>query len=251
VHVVFVSHLARPATVEAGPLADKFGSTEYEMRLALAAPPPAILFTTGDRDRAADAVAALRSRGHGAHAFDDASFCATDDMTPLDDFRLDADGVRRIEDGALLPYGDVFAILQAMHATTGVRVRPGVPAFTTKNGSPRLEVRDVVTKVYEREHVAYFFRRSAERPWILRERHASYTGLGADRKPVAHANYLLLLERLRDLCPNAISDDRLVHRRVAERLLIDTKLRSSSAGVDLLAHLLAMAIASQGGSPYR
>jgi len=41
-----------------------------------------------------------------------------------------------------------------------------------------------------------------------------------------------------------------VRRRVVERL--DTEgLTSSRQGTDLLAHLLAMTIASRGGSPYR
>jgi hypothetical protein len=49
----------------------------------------------------------------------------------------------------------------------------------------------------------------------------------------------------------ATNDDRLMRRRVAERHVTDTRIRTSSEGVDLLAHLLAMAIASQGSSPYR
>jgi hypothetical protein len=251
VHVVFVSHLARPAAVEAGPLGEKLGMAEYETRLALSAPQPAILFSTADRERAMDAVALLRSRGHGAYAFDDEGFVPSDEMTRLDDFRLDTDGVRRASDGALLPYGDIFAILRAMHATTGTRVRPGMPNFSGKTGVTRMESSDVVTRVYEREHVAYFFRRSAERPWILRERHANYAGLGADRQSIANSNFRVVLDRIRAACPTAISDDRLVHRRVAERMIMDTRIRTSSEGVDLLAHLLAMAIASQGGSPYR
>ena len=42
-----------------------------------------------------------------------------------------------------------------------------------------------MTKNEEREHVAYFFRRSGEKPWLLRERHASYVGLGDERTPDA------------------------------------------------------------------
>jgi hypothetical protein len=249
--VVFVSHLARPVASEAGPIAEKLGLTEYEIRLALSAPAPAILLLTTDRERAEQAAGVLRSRGHGAHVFDDASFVPSEEMTRLDDFRLDADGVRRAFDGALLPYGDVFAILTAMHATSGVRVRAGVPMLTIKNGSPRMESRDIENRVYEREPVAYFFRRSGERPWILRERHANYGGLGAERQPIAHGNFLRLIARIQGSCPSAMVDDRLIRRRVAERFTVDSKLRSSSEGMDLLAHLLAMAIASQGGSPYR
>jgi hypothetical protein len=251
VHVVFVSHLARPAAEEAAALADKLGTAVYETRLALSAPQPAILLYAAERERAADVVGVLRSRGHGAHAFDDESFTASEHMGRLDDFRLDADGARRTSDGELLPYGDVFAILRAMHATTGERVRSQVDVAVKTSMLPRMESREFVTKVYEREHVAYFFRRSGERPWILRERHASYTGLGPERVSIANANFVRTIERIRTASPMAVYDDRLIRRHVEERHAPNSKLRSSSDGMDLLAHLLAMAIASQGGSPYR
>ena len=48
----------------------------------------------------------------------------------------------------------------------------------------------------------------------------------------------------------AVFDDRLARRLVPERLDAEG-ISSSSHGMDLLAHLLAMSIASQGGSPYR
>lgn len=109
----------------------------------------------------------------------------------------------------------------------------------------------LTTKLEDRENVAYFFRRSGERPWILRERHASYTGLGAERTAVAFANFTRTIGRLRESCPMAVFDDRLVRRRVAERALPDSLVRSSRDGMDLLAHLLALTLASQAGSPYR
>jgi hypothetical protein len=254
VYVAFVTHLARPAVSEAGPLATALGTTEYETRLALATPPPCILLMTSERGRAEDAVAAIRARGHGAYTFDGAQFVPSDRMPRVDDFRLDADGVRRVHDGALLPYGDVFAILRAVHDTSGAiehpsRQRSYAPPRARLGSTP--DPGAVVTKVEEREHVAYFFRRSGEAPWILRERHASYTGLGRERAPVAFQNFMHTLARIRELAPMAVSDDRLLRRRVAERLVSESALRSSRDGVDLLAHLLAMSIANQGGSPYR
>jgi len=221
VFVAFVAHLARPGSVEADIIAPRLGLTPYEARLALATRPPCVLLTTPDRDRALDVVGALRSRGHGAHVFDEEQFVPSSRMTRIDDFRLDADGIRRESTGDLLPYGDVYAILRA-----------------------------VVSKVEDREHVAYFFRRSGERPWFLRERHTSYVGLGEERTNVAVANFTRLLTRVRSSAPTAVFDDRLVRRRVAERLA-EGGVRTSSEGMDLLAHLLAMTIASQGGSPYR
>lgn len=258
VFVVFVSHLARPLDVEAAPVASILGVTAYEARLALAAPPPAIVQTTPSRDRAADLAGVLRSRGHGALVFDHATFVPSDAMTRIDDFRLDGDGVRRTADGDLLPYGDVMAILRAVHETsaeverhpTQGHARP--EQLTPHKLGERLLSRSRST---EREQVAYFFRRSGERPWILFERHARYIGLGADRGPVAFGNFAKVMERVREASPMCVYDERLVKRHVSERvhedLSLKTTTRTSREGIDLLAHLLAMSIANQGGSPYR
>lgn len=244
---VFVANLARPALVEADAIAPLLGKTPYETRLALAAGPPSIVLSTADRDRAANVLGLLRSRGHGAHAFDDETFVKSDVMPRLDDFRLDADGVRRTANEDLLPYGDVYAILRAVHEESSSTERDvGGPDRIGTEGL----VNTVTVKSQNREHVAYFFRRSGERPWILRERHTSFVGLGQERGPVAFGNFTRLLARIREASPMAVFDDRLVRRRVVERLDA-AGLTSSRHGMDLLAHLLAMTIASQGGSPYR
>ncbi len=251
--VVFVARLASPAGVEAAALAPLLGVTEYETRLALSAPPPTILLVTTSRQRANDAVAAVRARGHLAHVFDDEAFTGSDAMTSFVDFHLDADGVRRVPDGALLPYGDVFAILRAVHDSAREKhtARPPRPIQSPlERLFPTRDTR-IVTSFREREHVAYFFRRSGARPWILRERSTSYAGLGSERQPAAFANFAATVARMREACPMAVTDDRLLRRRVAERTLGDPLSTSSQEGVDLLAHLLAFSIASHAGSPYR
>ena len=238
-------------------MAPLLGLTEYEARLALVTPPPAIVQTTSSRDRATETAAVLRGRGHGAHIFDEESFVPSDKMAKLDDFRLDGEGVRRVQDGDFLPYGDVFAILRAVHASSSEVERPSAQRGIRADLDMR-NVNDayrVVTKSYEREQVAYFFRRSGERPWILRERHARYDGLGQERGPVAIGNFTRTVDRIRDVSPTAAYDDRLVRRRVPERVredsLLRARYRTSREGIDLLAHLLAMAILTVGGSPYR
>lgn len=246
---VFVANLARPAIVEADALAPVLGLTSYEARLALTAGPPSIVLTTADRNRANDVVGVLRSRGHGAHVFDEENFVASEGMTRADDFVLDAEGMRRTANGDLLPYGDVFAILRAVHDSTSEHERHARPSITDRQLINSHALR-VVSKSEEREHVAYFFRRSGEKPWLLRERHASYVGLGPERTPIAFANFTLTVSRMRSASAMAVYDDRLARRRVAERAGAEGG-RSSREGVDLLAHLLAMTIASQGGSPYR
>jgi hypothetical protein len=255
VFTVFLAHLGRDVGAEAPHLATLLGTTEYEARLALAAPAPAIMVHAAERDRAAECVAALRGRGHGAHAFDDELLVPSERMVKLDDFRFEVDGVRRRADDELLGFGDVFAILRAVHDTVRESERPAPAQRAIGNilerFSPTPENLRLGTRHEERESVAYMFRRSGERPWILRERHANYAGLGGERTPVAFANFNRTLDRLAASCTNAIVDDRLLRRRVAERASPGMPMRSSRQGMDLLAHLLACMIGSQNGSPYR
>lgn len=249
--VVFVSHLGRAAHAEADAFASILGITPYEARLALAPSPPCIVQTSAAKDRADQFVGALRSRGHGAHVFDDALFVPSRKMVPLDDFAFEAEGVVRLETREVLGYGDVFAILRAVHDTSDHVEH----SFETTTGTRRYTQPRNVTKRADREHVAYFFRRSGDRPWILRERHARYMGLGTELGPIAFGNFQRVLSRVREQSTSAVVDDRLVRRRVAERRADDAMasltMRTSQDGVDLLAHLLAMTILGQGGSPYR
>ena len=156
----------------------------------------------------------------------------------------------------MLGYGDVFAILRAVHDTVRHSERPAPSTRANANllehWAPSVASLRLGTRHVDRESVAYFFRRSGERPWILRERHASYAGLGEERTPVAFANFTRTVTRIADACTNVIVDDRLVRRRVAERAAPGAPVRSSQEGMDLLAHLLAFTLAAQnGGSPYR
>lgn len=254
--LVFLAHLGRHAADEAKHFAELLGVTEYEARLALATPMPAVVLHAQDRDRASDAAAGLRARGHGAHVFDDADLVPSERMVRMDDFRFDLDGIRRTADGELLGYGDVFAILRAVHDTVRESdrqtpvPRDGAAMIFDRIGTMR-RIPIGPTRHEDRESVAYFFRRSGERPWILRERHANYEGLGPERTPVAFANFTRTVVRVANACPTVVSDDRLLRRRVAERASPGAPIRSSREGVDLLAHLLALSIAAVNGSPYR
>lgn len=245
---VFLSHLGRHALAEAEALAPLIGSTPYEARLMLAGGFPSIVLRTQSEGRAADLAGLLRGRGHGAHVFNDENFVESAAMTNIDDFTLDGEGMRLTLNGALLPFGDVYAILRAVHESSSVIEREANLAAdrTMNTNAPRI----VIKRSQPREQVAYFFRRSGERPWLLRERHTSYVGLGDERATVAFPNFTRLVFRVREASPMAVFDDRLVRRRVPERLDAGG-VQSSRDGVDLLAHLLAMTIASQGGSPYR
>src|SRR5262249_43172649 len=103
----------------------------------------------------------------------------------------------------------------------------------------------------ERERVLYVFRRTGATPWILHEHGTSWAGLGRPPGTAEGENYRLALAALRELAPLAAYDERLLTRKAAERTSLSggtgtatTTVRTSSeAGVDLLAHLVAMWVA--------
>ena len=111
----------------------------------------------------------------------------------------------------------------------------------------------------ERTNVCYLFRRSSDKPWLLRQDEAKYQGLGGDMQPTNALNFARTVQRLRELAPAAMFDTRLVSvKRIPERAVdldvtgTGTAISSSTFGVDLLAHLLAMYFAQKdAASPYR
>jgi hypothetical protein len=101
--------------------------------------------------------------------------------------------------------------------------------------------------VEERESVLYLFCRGDPRPWLLREGGTSYAGLGPRLLPTQRENFLTMTELLRAAAPQATYDDRLLTlRRFPDRVHGRAEegpgkvVASSTGGVDLAAHLVAM-----------
>jgi len=258
VYVVAVTELHGPAEDEVAPLAADMGATAYDARLLLAAGMPAIVKTTPDRALALDLLARLRARGHGAVACDAAAVVSSEDMVTMRRPRLEADAVT-IDDrpNERLPYADVLALLPAVHQR---RVDTATQTRETKLSMGRALMtggmtftKTVKTNTHnaaeERDVVLYVFRRSGETPWLLRERGTGWAGLGLPMAPSESENYRLAVSALRERAPGATFDDRLMARKAAERSSLSgggaktTVKTSSQAGVDLLAHLLALGIA--------
>jgi hypothetical protein len=91
-----------------------------------------------------------------------------------------------------------------------------------------------------REQVLYLFRRSGEAPFILRERGAIYSGLGADTAPTAFENFQRTIRRLRERAPDAAYDERLMTARTVRGIA------DGSDAADLLAYLIATHAMSAG-----
>ncbi len=257
-HVVALAELTTSIEAEAAALARDLGTTAYEERLKLAAGLPAIVLTSADPAPARALHAKVRARGHRVVLCDAAAVVSSAAMVPLRRFTFDPDALIALDlpgGGALLPYGDILAILRASHQTrTESRTETTTKQFSA--GRALLTGGLVLTKnvsreekqvTQEREQICYLFRRSGDTPWVLRERGTHYAGLGAEVGPSSAQNFVTTMTRLRKLAPDAVYDERLMTPRNAPNRLTRSGFGSSesigvssASGVDLVAHLMAM-----------
>ena len=265
-HVVALMKLGGPMEPEAAALAVDLGIAPYDARMLLTGTPPCIVSTVAEQARAQDLAGRMQRRGNGVVCLDGARIVATEAMTSMRRFRLEPQGIGAggEQGDAWLPYEDVFAILRAVHRTTMAhketvverKMRPGAALMTGGVVMSSTTKKEIDQKQDDRENVLYLFRRSGERPWILQETQAKYTGLGADLQPTSVLNFQRTIKILRERMTFATYDDRLVGvRRIPERIssnVAGTRSEvTSGSGVDLLAHVLASWIASSHETPYR
>ena len=256
--VVAITELAGGIEAEAPLLAADIGASAYDARLLLAPGAPVVVRTTADRAAALYLLAKLRARGLAAVACDAAAVVASADMVAMRRPRL-AETVLTLEDrpGEALPYDDILVMIPAVHrgraeTTTQTREKKLSVSRALVTGGVSL-TKTVKTDTHAateaRESVLYVFRRSGATPWILREQGTNWSAAGIPLAPSASENFRLAVARLRSLAQGAAFDERLATRKAAERMAMSgntasTTVRSSSeAGVDLLAHLLALATA--------
>jgi hypothetical protein len=262
--VVALTELASPAEAEASALAVDIGATAYDARLLLAAGLPAVVKTTPDRAAATDLLARLRTRGHGAVAFDASAVVASADMVTMPRPRLADDAIEAGDPAdARLPYEDVLALLLATHRrrtdasteTRETKLSMGRALMTGGMAFTNTVKTETHAATEEREAVLYLFRKSGETPWILREHGTAWTGLveAGALSPSEGENFRRGVTALRQRAAGAAGaafDDRLARRRATERTTVAsgtgmTVKTSSEAGVDLLAHVLALWLSKQ------
>ena len=162
-------------------------------------------------------------------------------MTQLRNFRLQPDAIVPEEGSVLrLEYSEVTALLRAIHRTTSetteqVKERQLRPAMAIMTGGlvmSKTTKRTVTSSTARNEQALYLFSQS-QPPWLLCERTAMYTGLGARLSASSFENFGTTIQILRERCPKAAYDERLKTSR---------PLRGVADGVeatDIYAHLLA------------
>ncbi|MBS2015648.1 MAG: hypothetical protein JST00_22360 [Deltaproteobacteria bacterium] len=255
--VVAVVGLGAPVESEAPALAADLGITAYEAALMLRVPSPMLVLRTDDRARTLDLVAKLRGRGHQVVACDTEAIATGDQVRRVKTFRLEADAL--VTDLVTLGWTEIVAIVRAVHRTTTERVtttertRVSIGRAALSGGLAFRKTEKQETKVTneEREQVLYVFS-STGAPLLFSQTRVRYEGLGPQLRPLQLENFSTLLRLVREHARHAPYDERLLQPRpLQERvrtLSRAVKTSTSAEGVDLLAHLVATAIARP---PYR
>lgn len=250
---------------EAPLLAADLGSTPYETALLLRAPSPVPLLRTEDRGRALHVLGKLRARGHDAVACDASAVASSESMTHVRAFRFEPEGFVLAggkEGEQTVPWSEMVALVRAIHRTRTEQLAKteerklslGRAAMSGGLLMTKTVTKTTTQATEEREQVLYVFRRGAA-PLLLAQGHTRYDGLGAELRPSQLENFTTVVRRLREGAKDAAYDERLL----APRPQLD-RVRagaggnasvSSSDGVDLLAHLVALACARTPRTPYR
>ncbi|HSO36625.1 MAG TPA: hypothetical protein VLT33_29065 [Labilithrix sp.] len=261
--IVALLSLGTPVEVEAPLLAADLGSTPYETALLLRAPSPIPILRTDDRTRALGLLSRLRARGHDAVACDVSAVVLAAAMTQVRAFALEPDAlVVRSESGSneRIGWGDFIAFVRAVHRTRSESIEKNTTQkfdLGRAAWSGGLMVTKKVTTTTkhateEREPVVYAFRHEGA-PLLLAQSRVRYEGLAESLRPSQLENFATLLRVLRERAPRAAYDERLLAARPQnDRVRAGPSggvSSSTSDGVDLLAHLVAMAVSRT--TPYR
>lgn len=261
--IVALVSLGTLVEVEAPLLAADLGCTAYEAALMLRAPSPVPLLRTDERARAVDLLAKLRGRGHDAVACDGAAVASSDAMVQVRSFLLVPEALVVTTGNAesdRCAWADVVAFVRAVQRTRSESVEKNTSqkfdlGRAALSGGIMVTKKTTITTKHqseEREPVLYVFRRTGP-PLLLQQSRLRYEPLGTELRPLQLENFGILVRVLRERAPHAPYDERLLAPRpVTERVRAGANgavSASSADGVDLLAHVVAMAISRT--SPYR
>ncbi len=255
--VVALLALATSPDDEAKKLAADLGVTVFEAGNLVRGILPSIVLKTPERQKVLDLLGKLRGRGHDAVACDAAAVVPSEEMHELRGFRLDETALVSLNSNGSseqLPWGDVVAMVRAMHKGVGGTVEKtterkfdlGRAILTQGLSMSKTVTKETVRQVEQREPVLYLFRNNGK-PWLASESRCRYEGLGPNLKPARIENFNTLVRLLRERLPQVPYDERLVKvRSGGERVVVDGRGAqtgsSNASGVDLLAHLVAMAV---------
>jgi hypothetical protein len=229
--IVAIATLGTPLEDEAKALAADLGSTAYEVRLKLTAGLPAIVMSTVDEAAARAVLAKLRSRGHRAILVHTTAVVPSSAMVIMRSFELSRDAL--VQGDERLPWGDITALVRARHhhqhdTVEKVKEKKFDLGRAVASGGlimRKTTTKEVVTHHENTEQVLYVFHGAGDVPWLLRQEHANYSGLGALLAPTSTLNFGIAVQELARRAPSARFDESLIRRPIADP--------------DLFAHVIA------------
>jgi hypothetical protein len=271
--VVGIARLAGALQDELTALAADLGMTAYDARMLLAPGIPALVLVTPDKSKALGLLGSLRARGHEALAFDTQAVVSSQAMVSPRQLAVRTDRFEAsLPEPVQLVFSDILALIRGTHetrvdatvATTKRKFSAGRAALSGGLVMTKKETNTSSSHVYDKQDVLYIYLRSGGRPWLLRERGTRYDGLGDRMAPTERANFLTVVDILRQGAtqavyrqgaPQAVYDESLIGRKIPERLTQiavqgmgsgSTRVESSTdAAMDLLCHFVAMWYAKQ------
>lgn len=242
-YLVAIAELGKnPVGPELGSLATELGTSAYDLRLVLNAGLPAVVLITAEQKLAASAADAIVRHGHAAVVCDRTKLTPSAQLTTLRHFELSAhELIADRASGEAMPLAELTVIVRAVHRSSQqsveqVKERKLRPAMALATGGLVLSktvTKEVTTTTSSREQVLYLFRRGAQQPWLLRERLANYAALGEAMALASFENFATTTKRLRELCPAAAYDERLMNSRPIRGI------GDGGDAIDILAHVLA------------
>ncbi len=235
------------------------GITALELRMALSAVKPSILFRTPSRERAEQAASILVAHGLGAVAVDMADVVSVERMVHVHRFTLEAAGLRADARGPTLAYDEVAAIVRAAVETSILRTTREIEAVRAGARGTRVEVEVERTRAERAvEQVAFLFARGEGVPWVLRAGEARYLALGAAMRPTSMENFLATVALLRERAPKATYDERFVAHPLVRQAETYVRGHDTAApalddrAVEVRVHILARGLGrSVREGPYR
>jgi hypothetical protein len=259
-HVVGIMEAAAGATSHAEELARTLGGgmTALELRMAMSAVHPNILFRTASREQAEHAADVLAARGVRAVAIDLAVVPSLETMVSVRHFVLETTGLRADTQGPTLAYDAMAAIVRVAVETSVWRTTRETESKVSVRGTRvNFEVQRTRAE-HAIEQVLFLFVRDEGVPWVLRAGEARYRSLGASLRPTVIENFMATLALLRERAPRAVYDERFVAHPFVRKA--ETHVRGHDTvspgledeGIEVRMHLLAQVLGrGSHEGPYR
>jgi len=247
---VVIDRITGNLELAAKAVAEALGKTLYEVRPTVRVPAggPAVVAVLANLDAANETGSRLQAAGFEVRVVD-----ASDPLPGAvvgRHFELDPDGVTiDARDGqrVVCPFPSVEALVHAMEASRTAQTQTvterkldiGRAVLSGGLVNTRTERRTRTTTKTDAEELLLIFAGDLP-PLVLREHELTYQSLGEALQPSRSANFRYLVTRIRQGCPGAAWDERLMRQSTQSQIL--GPMLSPEAHFPLVAALVAASL---------